>query len=164
VGAQPFTGWQSAFDPLLTPGARNYWKSHNFNSLDDGFIELLLGAVRKLPTAESEIFLGQLGGAQSRVSPDATAYPHRDAAYVMNVHTRWQDAADDQRAVAWAREFFDASARFANGGVYINFMPEDEKERVAAAYGAHWDRLVALKKKYDPENRFRLNHNIQPTS
>jgi FAD/FMN-containing dehydrogenase len=97
-----------------------------------------------------------------RVRPDATAYAHRDARFVMNVHCRWMDAADDERCIAWARDYFKASAPFANGGVYVNFMPGDEGERVRNAYGVNYDRLVQVKRKYDPDNLFRVNQNIRP--
>ena len=94
---------------------------------------------------------------------DATAYPHRDIEYVVNVHTRWDAAAQDGECVAWARSLFNAAAPFATGGVYVNFMPEDEANRVqSGAYGANYARLAALKKTFDPENLFRLNQNITP--
>ena len=130
VGPHPFAGWQAAFDPLLTPGARNYWKSHDFKTIDDGFIQVLLDAVGRLPTPECEIFVGHLGGAINRIPADATAYPHRDVEFVMNLHTRWRDPAQDQACIAWTRQLFDAAAPFATGGVYVNFMPEDEAQRV----------------------------------
>lgn len=163
VGPHPFVGWQTAFDPLLTPGARNYWKSHDFKTLDDGLIETMLDAVGKLPTPECEIFLGHLGGAVNRIPADATAYPHRDVNFILNVHTRWRDPAQDKECVAWARQLFDAAAPFATGGVYVNFMPEDEAQRVPkGAYGANYERLAQLKGTYDPGNLFRMNQNIQP--
>jgi len=162
VGVMPFATWQQAFDPLLTAGFRNYWKSHNFTELADGLLDTLIDAVRTLPTGHTEIFIGQLGGVPSTLPTDATAYPHRDARFVMNVHTRWEDADDDERCVAWARELFDATAPFATGGVYSNFMPEDEADRVGGAYGSNYGRLAELKKKYDPANRFRSNQNIRP--
>ena len=162
VGPCPFVAFQQAFDPLLTPGARNYWKSHNFTEISDAAIETLLSYAGNLPSGQSEIFLAQLGGAQGRVAPDATAYWPRNARYVMNVHTRWDDAEDDDRCRAWAREFFDAAAPHASGDVYINFMPEDEPDRVEAAYGGNYERLLELKRKYDPGNMFRLNQNIKP--
>ena len=96
IGPQPYAAWQTAFDPLLTPGAFNYWKSHNFTALSDGLLDTLVDYVGTLPTAECEIFIGQLGGATSRVPADATAYPHRDANFVMNVHTRWRERGDEQ--------------------------------------------------------------------
>lgn len=157
----PYTGFQQAFDPLLTPGSRNYWKSHNFRALDDDLIDTLVKYGGKLPTPQTEIFIAQMGGATNRVSPSAIAYPHRDAEFVMNVHTRWEEADQDERCVAWARDFYEATEAFATGGVYVNFISEDE-ERVQAAYGANYDRLVATKATYDPDNFFRLNQNIRP--
>jgi FAD/FMN-containing dehydrogenase len=164
VGMQPFTAWQSAFDPLLTPGAYNYWKSHNFVELSDGLLDVLINQVGKLPTAECEIFIGQLGGAAGRVAPDAMAYPHRNANFAMNVHTRWREPADERRSIDWARKLFAEAAPYATGGVYVNFMPEDETDRVSSAYGANYARLAALKAKYDPDNLFRLNQNVQPSA
>ena len=104
-----FTDWQAAFDPLLTPGARNYWKSHNIRELSDGLIGTTLDFAGRLPTDQTEIFIAQMGGATNRVPADATAYTGRDAEFIMNVHTRWDNPGDDDRCVAWAREFFDAS-------------------------------------------------------
>ena len=163
VGAMPFAAWQTAFDPLLERGARNYWKSHDFKTLNVDVERILCEAIGRLPTAECEAFIGHLGGAVNRVPTDATAYPHRDVEYVINVHTRWRDSSDDARCIDWARQLFDALAPHATGGVYVNFMPEDEAQRVAAgAYGPNYARLGALKAKYDPANLFCLNQNIRP--
>ncbi len=162
IGPMPFTAWQQAFDPLLTPGARNYWKSHNFTELNDAAVDQMIEYAGKLPSPHCEIFIASLGGATSRVAPDATAYPHREAQFVLNVHGRWEDAAQDAAGVAWARDFFDATAPYATGGVYVNFMPEDETERVGAAYGPNFQRLPDLKVKFDPKNIFRLNQNVAP--
>jgi FAD/FMN-containing dehydrogenase len=164
VGMQPFTAWQGAFDPLLTPGAYNYWKSHNFVDLGDGLLDVLVSQVGRLPTDECEIFIGQLGGATSRVAPDATAYPHRNANFAINVHTRWRDPADQRRSIDWARKLFAEAAPYATGGVYVNFMPEDEIDRISGAYGTNYPRLAALKAKYDPGNLFRLNQNVAPSA
>ena len=162
VGPHPYVGWQKAFDPLLTPGVRNYWKSHNFLTLDDGLIRTLVDYAGRLPSPHCEVFLGQLGGASRRVPVNAMAYAQREVEFVMNVHGRWEDAADDQQCIAWSRALVADTAKFATGGVYINFMTADEGDRVHAAYGANYERLAALKAKYDPSNVFRLNHNIQP--
>jgi FAD/FMN-containing dehydrogenase len=164
IGMQPYAAWQTAFDPLLTPGAYNYWKSHNFVELSDGLLDTLASYAATLPTAECEIFIGQLGGATSRVAVDATAYPHRNANFVMNVHTRWREPADERRSIDWARRLFAETAPHATGGVYVNFMPEDETDRVSSAYGANYARLAALKAKYDPGNLFRLNQNVLPSA
>jgi FAD/FMN-containing dehydrogenase len=162
VGVQPYTAWQQAFDPLLARGARNYWKSHNFSKLSDGVIDAIIEYAARLPSPHCEIFVGTIGGQTGRVSPDAMAYPSRDANYVMNVHGRWESAAEDQRCIAWARDFFAKSQPFASGGAYINFLTEDETDRVAFAYGPVYRQLAELKKKYDPTNFFRMNQNIKP--
>ena len=162
VGVQPFTAWQKAFDPLLTPGARNYWKSHNFTMIADGLIDVVIDYVKRLPSPHCEIFFGSLGGATMRPAPDATAYAHRDAAFVMNVHGRWETPAEDERCIAWSREYFRASAPFASAGAYVNFLTSDETDRVRAAYGGNYDRLARVKRKYDPENLFRTNWNVKP--
>ena len=162
VGAMPYTAWQQIFDPLLAPGARNYWKSHNFNALSDQAIDVVIDYAGKLPSPQSEIFLGLLGGKASAHAPIETAYPHRSALYAMNVHTRWVDPAEDAKCIAWAREFFRAAAPYAAGSVYINFLTDDEPERIAEAYGPNFGRLAQIKLKYDPGNLFRSNQNIRP--
>jgi len=162
VGVMPFKNWQQAFDPLLTPGARNYWKTHNFLELKDELLGVAVKYAGKMPSPQCEIFFASLGGAVNRVAPDATAYSHRDANFVMNVHGRWDDAAEDDKCVSWAREFFRATEKFASGGAYINFMTADETDRVSAAFGASHDRLQKVKKKYDANNLFRMNQNVSP--
>ncbi len=162
IGAQPYVDWQQAFDPLLTPGARNYWKSHNFTKLSDAALDSIIEFAGKLPSSQCEIFIGLIAGAPNRVAPDAMAYGHRDAKFVLNVHARWDDARDDDTCITWAREFFKSSAPYASAGAYVNFMTEEEGDRVATAYGANFARLVEIKKKYDPENILHLNQNIKP--
>ncbi len=162
IGPMPYKAWQQAFDPLLTPGARNYWKSHNFSKLNDAAIDTVIRYAGDLPSPQCEIFLGLIGGQASRAAPDATAYPHRDALYAMNVHTRWSEPAEDDKCIDWARKFFNASAPFASGSVYVNFLTQDEAGRIGAAYGPNYQRLVQVKNKYDPGNLFRHNQNILP--
>jgi FAD/FMN-containing dehydrogenase len=163
VGVQPYTAWQQAFDPLLAPGSRNYWKSHNFSTLSEGVIDAIIKYAGALPSSQCEIFIGTIGGQTTKAAPEAMAYSSRDAKYVMNVHGRWETAAEDERGVAWAREFFANSQQFASGGAYINFLTQEEGDRVAFAYGGTYQRLVELKKKYDPTNLFRMNQNIKPS-
>jgi FAD/FMN-containing dehydrogenase len=164
VSPHPYAGWQQAFDPLLTPGARNYWKSHDFARINDAAVGVTIDYAGRLPTPECEIFIAQLGGAVNRVAKDATPYPHRDVDFVLNVHTRWREPGQDAECIRWARDFFDETAPHATGGVYVNFMPDDETERTAGAYGANYDRLARIKARYDPDNLFRLNQNIRPAS
>ena len=106
LGPTPYAGFQAAFDPLLQPGARNYWKSHNLGRLDDGLLDFAIAAAaaRQDPSARCSSL--QLGGAMARVAPAATAYAGRDANYVMNVHGRWQSAADDDRCREWTRRLY----------------------------------------------------------
>lgn len=162
IGVQPYAEWQQAFDPLLTPGSRNYWKSHNFTQLSGELIDVAIEYAGTLPSPQCEIFIASLGCATCRPAAEAMAYSSRDAKYVMNVHGRWDVAEDDQRCIGWAREFFAKSKPFASGGAYINFLTQDESDRTESAYGPTFARLQALKKKYDPANLFRMNQNIKP--
>ncbi len=162
VGMQPFTAWQQAFDPLLTPGARNYWKSHNFLELKDGLLNTLVDFAGELPSPHCELFLAQLGGQVGRVAADATAFGNRDANFVMNVHGRWNSPAEDQAGIAWAREVYRATLPFATGGAYSNFLTAEETDRVKSAFGSNYARLAQIKQTYDPGNFFRLNQNIRP--
>jgi len=164
IAPHPFTAWQAILDPLLVPGLRNYWKSHDFRELSDGLIDVLMDYASRIPDPQTEIAFAQIGGAVSRIPSDATAYGHRDAQFVLNVHCRWEDPAKDAECIAWARELFRAAAPFATGSVYVNFMTQEETDRIRAAYGGNYDRLVELKNKYDPTNLFRLNQNIRPTA
>ena len=163
VGVQPYTAWQQAFDPLLTPGARNYWKSHNFSRAQrrrdrhDHRIRRHAAVARSARSSSA-----RSAARRPRVAPEAMAYSSRDAKYVMNVHGRWESAAEDERCIAWAREFFAKSQPFASAGAYINFLTQEETDRIAFAYGGTYNRLVELKKKYDPTNLFRMNQNIKP--
>jgi len=162
VGVQPYAAWQQAFDPLLAAGARNYWKSNNFATLADGLFDAMIDASTSLPSEHCEILLAALGGAASRPARDTTAYAHRDAQFVINVHSRWDHPEEDERCIAWARAFHDAATPFATGGVYVNFLSSDERGRVRAAYGPNYDRLARVKRSYDPKNLFRVNQNILP--
>jgi FAD/FMN-containing dehydrogenase len=161
IGAMPYVDWQKAFDPLLTPGARNYWKSHNFTELKDEAIDTVIKFATMLPSSQCEIFIGLIAGAANRVPGDATAWSGRDAKFVMNVHARWDEAKQDRACIDWARTFFAASKPYASAGAYVNFMTADETDRVAAAYGANYPRLASIKKRYDPDNVFRMNQNIK---
>lgn len=162
IAPHPFTVWQTILDPLLAPGFRNYWKSNDFREVSDGLIDALVAHARKIPDPNTEIAFAQLGGAVGRVPLEATAYTHRDAEFVLNVHGRWEDPAKDAECIGWARDLFNATTPFATGGVYINFLTQEEGGRVKAAYGPNYSRLVELKKKWDPDNFLRLNQNIKP--
>lgn len=164
VGPHPFTAWQQAFDPLLAPGARNYWKSHDLIALADPAIEIVTEAVRNLPGPECEIFIGHVGGAAGRVPLAATAFPQRSAHYVMNVHARWREPGQDRECIGWARGIYEAAKPHATGTAYVNFMPGDEADRIKTVYGGNYARLAQVKRRYDPDNFFRMNQNITPAA
>lgn len=161
-GVKPWTAWQSAFDGLVSHGARNYWKSHHLKDLSDENIEVITRFAARMPSEECEVFIPHMEGAPSRIEPTATAFPHRYTPFVLNLHTRWQDKSDDDRCIAWARDFHDATRPFSKG-VYVNFLSEEGDARVKEAYTEEvWTRLVEVKRKWDPDNIFRMNQNIAP--
>jgi FAD/FMN-containing dehydrogenase len=164
VSPHPYAGWQAAFDPLVAPRARNYWKSHDFAQMSDAVIDLMVNAIVALPTDECEIFIAQLGAAAGRVAEDATAYPHRGTQYVMNIHGRWQSAADDAKGRAWVRDLYERSAPLSRGSVYVNFVPEAGEVRTVGPFGGNEARLRKIKAQFDPANRFRANVAIEPKS
>ncbi|MGE0354491.1 MAG: FAD-binding oxidoreductase [Gemmatimonadales bacterium] len=157
-----YTQWNAAFDGLLAPGARNYWKSHDMAELSDDTLRILLEHAERVPTFGCEVFVAHMGGAAARVAEEATAYAHREASFIVNVHARWDEPSDDDRCIGWARELFQALAPHATGGVYVNFMTGEEKDRIKSAYGMNYARLAQVKKEYDPGNLFRVNQNIPP--
>jgi len=162
VSPHPYAGWQAAFDPLLAPRARNYWKSNDFTELSDDVIDLMAAAGATLPTDECEIFTAQLGGAAGRISGDAMAYPHRSTRFTMNIHGRWQNSGEDEKVIAWVRELYERSAPLSRGSVYVNFVPELGEKRTVGPFGSNEARLRRIKTMVDPTNMFRSNVPIQP--
>lgn len=163
IGRKPYAVHQTIFDSGVPAGNHYYWKSEYLPSVSDGAIDTMIAFCQRLTSPLTLVVLFQLGGAIRRVAVDATAAANRDAAYVLNIATNWTDLDNSQRHMEWTRTFWSAMRPHATGGVYINFLSQDEgEERVRAAYGANYQRLVALKNKYDPANLFRLNQNIKP--
>jgi len=162
VGPTAYTAAQSILDDLYAAGARNYWVSQNFTELTDDVIDTIVEYARRLPTPGSDVLVHQVGGAINDVSRDATAYPHRDAAFVVTPGARWEMSTNDEDCIAWARECRDALAEHATGGTYVNFVSEREG-RERDAYDTNYERLVELKNEYDPTNLFRTNQNVEPT-
>jgi FAD/FMN-containing dehydrogenase len=162
--AAPYTTIQSAFDPLVPKGMLYYWKSLYLNGLGDEVIDALVPRAVERPSPSTMVDIWQLGGAISRVAADATAFGRRDAPFLFDLSSNWSDPADSEKNIAWTRAFWQDMHRFSYGGVYLNFpgLGEEKEELVKAAYGANYERLVAVKTKYDPGNLFRINHNIRP--
>jgi len=162
VGVMPWMAWQSAFDPLVTHGARNYWKSHQVKGLPDSFIDRVEEFAAKMPSDECEVFIPHLEGVMSRVSDTETAFAYRKVPFNLNIHTRWRDAKDDLRCKAWASDFHTATKEFAQGA-YVNFLSDLDAEQLKVAYTpAVLERLVQIKNKWDPQNLFRVNQNVKP--
>ncbi len=162
VGPMPYTRVQSIADALYEKGASNYWKSHNVTTLSDGAIEKLVASGERLPTPQSDILIHHLGGAINEKAADATAYPHRDTGFVITPGGRWDDPARGKACLEWVRACYDALSVHAIGGTYVNFVSEREGG-ARLAYGRNYERLVRIKNRYDPGNRFRFNQNIAPT-
>ena len=161
---KPYLALQSMFDPFVPHGWHRYWKSVELGALTDDAIDTLVDHTTRITSPRSYTIVFQLGGALARVAEDATAYPQRDAAFNVNVNAVWtEDDPDAHRHIAWARDFFDAMQPHARDRVYVNFLGDEGPERVRQAYGTEkYERLVDLKRKYDPTNFFHLNQNISP--
>jgi hypothetical protein len=140
LGPTPYAGIQTAFDPLLTPGSRNYRKTHNFATLSDASLDRLIELARRPPGPECEIFVASLRGAMDRVPRSATPNVGRNARYSMNAHGPWSDPADDRAMRTWARQVFEQLAPYATGNGYSNFLTEGQTDRVAASYGENYQR------------------------
>jgi FAD/FMN-containing dehydrogenase len=162
VAPMPYTALQSSFDAGAPDGGRYYWKAQYLDDLDDGLIETLVSRVSPLPGPYSNVFLEPLGGAVARVEPSATAFPHRGARFGIGISSGWQDAAEDERAIAWTRALHEDLIPYASGGVYTNYLDRDDGDRVGSAYGMNLERLQAVKATYDPEGHFRGNAEIVP--
>lgn len=157
-----FIQLQTMADDCFPHGQRYYTKSGYFKNLDDDTIDRLLEAVVSLSSAGTQIELAYLGGAASQVAADETAFGDRSAPFIMNLLAQWPDAAADDLHIAWVRGLFSKLRPAMKPGVYVNFMSGDEQDRVPEAYRERWNRMVAVKTKYDPYNFFHLNQNVPP--
>ncbi len=154
-GTSTYVEAQSALDELFPDGGRYYWKSHFLDELTDELIDTVVELDSHRPTPESVVIIRTLGGAISRVADDATAYPHRSAAFNLSVDASWRDPALDDTAIGWARSTWDALAEFGTGGVYLNFAGLGEESAIrAAALGRNAARLDAIRRAYDPDGLF----------
>jgi FAD/FMN-containing dehydrogenase len=163
-GPTTYVGVQSAFDSFHNETRRHYWKSTTLASMRGDVVDDLMRWTREPPVPLTAIEIWHQGGAMNRVEPTATAFWQRNVPYLATIAAMWTDPADDERAIHWARSAWSSLRRFSDGGTYVNMsgLGEDGESLVRAAYGGNYDRLVALKTKYDPTNFFRLNQNIRP--
>jgi Berberine and berberine like len=163
IAAIPYLQIQSAGDSIFPRGGRYYWKAQFMRELTDAAIDTLLAAYAAAPSRKSLLVLQHVGGAIARVPAAATPYVNRDALYDCFPVAIWDDPADDEANMRWARELWTAMRPFSTGGVYANNLGDEGDDRVKAAYGENHARLVALKNKCDPQNFFRLNQNVCPS-
>jgi FAD/FMN-containing dehydrogenase len=158
----PYLALQASADEGFPPGQYHYWKSGFVEAIDDEVIDVLLDFVARMPSPGSGVGLQQLHGVAGRVDPSATAFAHRGDRFDCLILSQWPDPSESERNIVWTSELFDALGPFFAAGVYVNNLGDDDGQRVKQAYGANYDRLVALKTTYDPTNLFRHNHNIEP--
>jgi FAD/FMN-containing dehydrogenase len=162
IQPMPYVKCQSLMDESFPKGRYNYWKSSLLRQLSDAAIETLVDGFRKVTSPYSSVLIEQLGGAVGRISEDETAFSHRDSPYDCVIMPMWSDPAESEKHIRWADDLWLGIQPFSSGGVYVNYLGNEGEERVKAAYGVNYQRLAALKSKYDPNNLFRFNQNIKP--
>jgi hypothetical protein len=162
VGPMPYPALNSAFDALVPPGLQHYWKANFVTELTDEAIGAHLEHGPKVPVVNSTVHIYPINGVCHQVAPDATAFAYRDANFATVIAGMWPDPADNQANIGWVRDYYDATAPLSEQGGYINFMADDDQDRIKANYRGNYERLVTVKRKYDPGNLFHLNQNIRP--
>lgn len=159
IGEIPYTVLQTTFDAGNPKGERYYWKSQHLAELSDELLDTVVKFASDLHGSLTLIGIEPLGGAQGRIKPSATAFVYRNVTFSLGIWTGWSDSADDENNINWTKAFFEAVKPFG-AGVYVNYLGEDEADRIGEAYGDNFSRLVEIKNKWDPENLFRENQNI----
>jgi FAD/FMN-containing dehydrogenase len=160
---RPYVSQQSILDATQPNGRRYYWKSEYLSGIEPDMLDQLINAADQFTSPHSAILLFPVGGALNDLADDHSAVGNRDARWVVNIAASWEKIEEDQKHVEWARAAWRDIRQFSTGGTYINFLTEEEgDERIRAAFGGNYERLVNIKKKYDPDNMFRTNKNILP--
>jgi FAD binding domain/Berberine and berberine like len=160
----PYTMVQSARDEGFPSGRIHYWKSGWLREVTEGAIDTLMQFLPQAPSPASSVGLQQLHGVASRVAPSATAFPHRAEQYDFLILSQWSEATDSDRNLQWTRALFEAMQPHLEESVYVNNLGNEGPRRVQAAYGENYPRLAAMKRTYDPDNLFRANQNISPST
>ena len=162
IAPMPYPAINGLFDELLPPGLQQYWKGSFSTELTDGAIAAHLECGPQVPTANCAMHIYSINGAPHRVAPDATAFAYRDATFATVIAGAWPDPADNEKNIAWVRDYYKALEPHSSAGGYINFMDGDDQGRIRDNYKGNYDRLAKIKAKYDPSNLFHMNQNIQP--
>jgi FAD/FMN-containing dehydrogenase len=163
IQPRPYVSQQSLIDATQPKGRRYYWKSEYLAAFDRELLELAIEHAGRMPSPHSSVVIFPITGALNRLPADHSAVGNRDAAWVLNIMASWDDPAQDVANIEWARTAWQRMRSFSTGGTYINFLTEEEgDQRIRAAYGGNYDRLAAIKGRWDPDNLFRANKNIVP--
>ena len=162
VGPMPYPALNSAFDGLVPPGLQHYWKANFVEKLTDEAIAAHSVHGPDVPAVNSTVHIYPINGAAHRVAPDATAFAYRGANFATVIAGMWPEASQNEANIAWVRDYYEATAPLSEAGGYINFMSGDDQDRIKANYKGNYDRLVDVKRRYDPDNLFHLNQNIRP--
>jgi hypothetical protein len=162
VAPMPYYAINGLFDPLLPPGLQHYWKASFAKELTDGAIAAHAEFGPKVPVVNSTMHIYPINGAASRVASDETAFAYRDANFATVIAGMWPDPADNEKNTKWVKDYYKALEPHSLAGGYVNFMAGDDQGRIKDNYKGNYDRLVSIKKKYDPGNLFHMNQNIKP--
>jgi len=163
IAPMPFPVWNSAFDGVYPAGDQWYWRADFVDSIPDAAIDKHVEFGAAMPTWKSTMHLYPIDGAPSRVSEDSTAWAYRDANWAQVMVGVDPDPANKEKLIRWTKDYHDALRPYSAAGAYVNFMMDEGEDRVKATYGDNYQRLVAIKDKYDPQNLFRVNQNIKPS-
>ena len=164
VSEMPYPALNSMLDEGFPSGLQVYWRSDFLKGLPDDAIDALCDRFRAITSPLSALLIEQFGGAVKRVPAEETAFAQRDAMFNLAVISRWTDPSTAATHIDWSRQSSEAMRPYASGGVYVNYLGAEGADRVRAAYGPKYEKLVAVKQKYDPKNLFSVNQNIQPTA
>jgi hypothetical protein len=162
VQPMPYVAVQRLLDAAYPPGLRNYWKANNYPELPDAAVEALISSAREPLSPLTSVLVQPMGGAAHRVADDANAIGWRSTKWSVHVLGMWQEATEDEKQINWVRNVVDALKPWAQKGTYLNYLMDEGEGAVHDSFGQQYGRMVALKKKYDPANFFRMNQNIKP--
>lgn len=161
ITEMPYTALQSILDAAAPAGIRRYWKSGYFTDLSDELLDIVLKHLKNRPSPLSPVLFLHMRGAAARTAIEVTAFGNRRDQWDSDIISQWLDPADDEKNISWTRNFWKEIEPLTNG-VYVNHLGSDDDPRIANAYGSNFEKLKAIKKKYDPDNFFRMNNNIRP--
>jgi hypothetical protein len=162
VGPMPYPALNAAFDGLLPAGLHHYWKANFVKELTDEAIAAHVEHGPDVPTVSSTMHIYPINGAAHRVASEDTAFAYRDANFATVIVGAWPEPNDTDANIAWVRRYYEATAPHSEEGGYVNFMSDDDQDRIRANYRGNYDRLVQAKRTYDPGNLFHVNQNIAP--